>query len=192
MLVNFCTLVHFWNSVINFVVIIYFEKCHLGELALPSPLPMLGFQRKNTSRPGNIRIFMYLGLVCKFQAGTRVPASPRLAQKSIFAGKTRWKQNLSKLSHIWKRDVPNHESTHTGIQLFWNLFIIILFINHNLMLKSWKASWNVSKHATLYFLHWDSGNLLSEFISGSRYHWAGTRVFLPGLNTSKHLTDSKL
>ena len=44
------------------------------------------------TRPGNIRVFMYPGRVCNFRAGTRVPASPRLAQKStIFCGKNKLK-----------------------------------------------------------------------------------------------------
>ena len=56
-------------------------------------------------RPGNIRVFMYLGRVCNFRAGTRVPASPRLAQKSkmsiVFSGKNKMETKfVEKLSHI--------------------------------------------------------------------------------------------
>ena len=70
----------------------------------------------------------------------------------------------------------SHKLTYTEIQFFWNVFIIILFIYHNLIQKSQKASWNVSKRATFLCLHWDSGNPLSEFIPASRYHRAGTLV----------------
>ena len=87
------------------------------------------------SRPGTIRVFMYPGRVYSFRAGTRLPASQRLAQKSwIFAAKARWKQiKLSKLSHIGKRDVPKpylstliHTKNHCFLEFIYYYYLFIM------------------------------------------------------------------
>ena len=80
------------------------------------------------TRPGNIRVFMYQGRVCNFRKGIRVPASSRLAQKSKFFDKTGWKQNLSRNSCIFEREMcQNHKFTH------WNpiflKFVDYYFVN---------------------------------------------------------------
>ena len=85
------------------------------------------FCRWVSSRPGNIQVFMYPGQVCNFQAGTH--HTYRLAQKS----KMDKKQDASKIccnARISESEIyQTYNSTHTEIQLFWNLFIIIVYLS---------------------------------------------------------------
>ena len=87
------------------------------------------------TRPGNIQVFMYPGRVCNFQAGTHVPASPRLAQKSkIFCCKnkieTKFVKTLAYLKARCTKTIKYHtlKSNFSEIKFFWILCIIILFI----------------------------------------------------------------
>ena len=90
------------------IMVMKMLKCKDENLMMPHFIIMqiINYRiRQVAIRPGNIRyLFTRVGYVIS----GRVPVSPRLAQKSkIFTAKTRWKQNLPQLSHIWERDVPN-------------------------------------------------------------------------------------
>ena len=76
---------------------------NLAQFYLDTHLLFLKIAIADT-RPGTIWVFMYPGRVCNFRAGTRVPPSPRLAQKSKTCGKNKMETKFVKtLSYLKAR-----------------------------------------------------------------------------------------
>ena len=105
--------------------------------------------------PLGLGIYGYLCTRVGYIISGRLPGYPHhlgLRRNQRFLRQKQDGYKISWNSHTSESKMyQNHEFGNTKIQFFWHLFIIVC-INHNLMWKSRKSTWNVSnlQHFSVY------------------------------------------